>query len=152
MIPLPGILIDILTSQLKEWISLLCELLLYQFGLPVARNGVVISIGPYQMLVADACSGLYSMFSLSALGVLFIHFSGRALPLQRFCMLLSILPIAFVANLARVILLVLVTYYMGDGYGRWMHDMASPAIFMIAMFLLFSLDRGLDRFFGTSAR
>ena len=37
---------------------------------------MILSIGQYQLLVADACSGLHSMFSLSALGTLFMYIMG----------------------------------------------------------------------------
>ncbi|HQT26291.1 MAG TPA: archaeosortase/exosortase family protein, partial [Burkholderiales bacterium] len=67
LIPLPESLMENLTGPLKQHVSVLAENILYDLGYPIARNGVMLSIGPYQLLVADACSGLYSMFSLSAL-------------------------------------------------------------------------------------
>src|SRR5205085_2652869 len=70
MIPLPGIIVDAVTGPLKRWISLIVVELLYGIGYPISRNGVILEIGQYQMLVADACSGLHSMYSLSALGTL----------------------------------------------------------------------------------
>jgi hypothetical protein len=70
MIPLPGIIVDAVTGPLKQWISVIVVELLYGVGYPIARNGVILTIGQYQMLVADACSGLHSMYSLSALGTL----------------------------------------------------------------------------------
>jgi len=148
MVPLPGILVEAMTSHLKQWVSQWCEQLLYLVGLPVARNGVVISIGPYQMMVADACSGLYSMFSLSALGVLFTYLVEKASPLHRGILLLSIVPIAILTNLLRVLLLVLVTYFFGDGIGRWMHAWASPIVFVAAVVMLFSLNLYLNKVTG----
>src|SRR5678815_2516364 len=73
MIPLPGIFVDGVTQPLKQWISAIVVELLYHVGYPISRNGVVLTIGQYQMLVADACSGLHSMYSLSALGTLFMY-------------------------------------------------------------------------------
>src|SRR6185369_13070787 len=73
MIPLPGIFVDTVTGPLKQWISVIVVELLYRVGYPISRTGVIISIGQYQMLVADACSGLHSMYSLSALGTLFMY-------------------------------------------------------------------------------
>jgi exosortase B len=146
MIPVPGIWIDALTSHLKSWISQISEELLYSAGLPIARNGVAITIGTYQLMVADACSGLYSMFSLTALGVLFIHLTGRDNWLHRLILVLGILPIAFLANLFRVMALILVTYYGGESAGRQLHDFSSPAVFVLATLLLVLFDRSLDRF------
>ena len=111
MIPLPGILVDAITGPLKQWISTILVSILYTVGYPIAQAGVIISIGQYQLLVADACSGLHSMFSLSALGTLFMYIIGRKSRLHNAIMLVSILPIAFVANIVRVITLMLVALF-----------------------------------------
>ncbi len=68
-IPLPGALVEAITGLLKQEVSVVVEQLLYMAGYPVARNGVVLIVGQYQLLVADACSGLNSLFSLSALAM-----------------------------------------------------------------------------------
>ena len=73
LIPVPGFIVDTLTGPLKHYISILVEQAIYAAGYPIARNGVTLSIGPYQLLVADACSGLNSMFSLSAMGLLYLY-------------------------------------------------------------------------------
>ena len=146
MIPLPGMFVDAITGHLKGWIANIAESLLYTFGYPIARSGVILSIGPYQLQVADACSGLHSMFSLSALGTLFMYIMGRKRNLHHAIMLVSILPIAFAANIVRVIVLVLVTFYLGDEAGQgFLHGFAGMVLMMVALALFFVLDRVLDR-------
>ena len=66
-----------MTEPLKHWISIIVVDTLHGVGYPIGRTGVMITVGPYELLVADACSGLNSMFSLAALGALFIHVMGR---------------------------------------------------------------------------
>ena len=142
MIPLPGMLIDAVTGSLKGWISNIVESILYFVGYPIARSGVILSIGPYQLQVADACSGLNSMFSLSALGTLFMYIMGRKSRAHVAVMLLSILPIAFAANIVRVITLVLVTYYLGDEAGQgFLHGAAGMLLMLVALLLFFTLDK-----------
>ena len=141
MIPLPASLVDAMTGPLKQWISSIVENGLYWAGYPIARTGVILSIGPYQLLVADACSGLHSMFSLSALGTLFMYIMGRASRVHNAVMLVSILPIAFVANVVRVVTLVLVTYYLGDEAGQgFLHGFAGIVLMVVAVCILFALD------------
>ena len=77
MVPLPGFFVDALTGPLKQQVSEIAERLLYALGYPVGRNGVMLTVGQYQLLVADACSGLNSMFSLSALGLLYLYLMRR---------------------------------------------------------------------------
>jgi exosortase B len=146
MVPLPGILVDAVTGPLKNWISIIAEHVLYAVGYPIARNGVVLTIGQYQLLVADACSGLHSMFSLSALGMLFMYITERKSLLHNAIMLASILPIAFVANVLRVMVLILVTYHLGDEAGQgFLHGGAGMVLLIAALLFLFLLDSMLAR-------
>jgi exosortase B len=141
VIPLPASLVDVMTGPLKQNISELAESVLYWAGYPIARSGVTLSIGPYQLLVADACSGLNSMFSLSAMGLLYLYLMRYTSWIRNGVMIASLLPIAFFANLMRVIILVLVTYHFGDEVGQgFIHKFAGFLLFFVSMFTLFALD------------
>lgn len=147
MVPVPGIVIDLLTGPLKHQVSVIAESILYAAGYPIARSGVMLTIGQYQLLVADACSGLNSMFSLSALGLLYVYITREGLWWKSAILLASILPIAFVANIVRVMILVLVTYHFGDEAGQgFIHGFAGMILFAIALGLLFALDTLLRLF------
>ena len=146
MVPLPSILVDAITGSLKGLIANIVEWLLYLIGYPIARSGVILSIGPYQLQVADACSGLHSMFSLSALGTLFMYMMGRKSRIHTAIMLAAILPIAFIANIIRVMTLVLVTYYLGDEAGQgFLHGAAGMVLMLVALLFFFMLDTFLDK-------
>lgn len=152
MIPLPGSLVDALTGPLKQLISVTTEHTLYAAGYPIARNGVMLSIGQYQLLVADACSGLHSMFSLSALGLLYMYLSARASLSHNCIMLASILPIAVASNIVRVITLVMVTYHFGDEAGQgFLHGAAGILLLIVALVILFMLDIGLAKMIRPSS-
>ena len=147
MAPLPAAIIDSMTGPLKRTVSVVAETVLYELGYPIARSGVVLSIGQYQLLVADACSGLNSMFSLSALGLLYLYLMKRESRWRNVAIVLSILPIAFVANAIRVMILVLVTYHLGDEAGQgFIHGAAGMVLFVIALVLLFAFDGVLGLF------
>lgn len=141
MLPLPGFFVDALTGPLKQHISVIVEQVLYTAGYPIARTGVMLTIGQYQMLVADACSGLNTMFSLSALGLLFMYLTARTSVLHNAIMLACILPIAFAANIVRVLILMLVTYHFGDEAGQgYLHGGAGVVLLMSALVVLLALD------------
>lgn len=153
MVPLPGILVDALTGPLKHQVSTIAEDILHLAGYPVARSGVVITIGPYQLLVADACAGLHSMFSLSALGLLFMYLTRRASLLHNAVMLAAILPIAFLANLVRVLLLMLITFHMGDEAGQgFLHGATGILLLLVALAGLIGLDAALARMTARAPR
>ena len=146
MIPLPGVFVDAVTGPLKQWVSVIVEGVLYAVGYPIARTGVTMTIGQYQLLVADACSGLNSMFSLSALGTLFMYITARKSMVHNAIMLAAILPIAFAANIIRVIILVVVTYHLGDEAGQgFLHGAAGMVLMLAALSCFFSLDWLLNR-------
>ena len=138
LVPLPGVLVDAMTGPLKQMVSYLAENILYDLGYPISRSGVVLTIGQYQLLVADACSGLNSLYSLTALGMLFLHITYDGNPVRTAIVLASIWPIAFAANIVRVLSLVLITYYFGDESGQgFMHNFSGMLLFVIALGLLY---------------
>lgn len=141
MVPLPGFVVDTVTGPLKQYISVIAEQALYAAGYPIARNGVVLTVGQYQLLVADACSGLHSMFSLSAMGLLYLYLMQRTSIARNIIIMAAILPIAFTANIIRVMVLILVTYHMGDEAGQgFLHGFAGIMLFVIGLLFLFVLD------------
>lgn len=141
VIPLPGPLVAALTSPLKQAVSYVATLLLGGLGYPVARSGVVLMVGPYQLLVADACAGLTSMFTLEALGMLYMNLRGHASAWRNGVLAVLLVPVSFTANVVRVLLLVLVTYHFGDAAGRgFVHASAGVLLFAVAIGLMLIVD------------
>lgn len=141
LIPFPNVFVDAVTGPLKQAVSAASERILHAAGYPIGRTGVVLTVGPYQLLVADACSGLNSMFSLSALGLLYLYLMQRKSVIHNAVVVASILPIAFAANIIRVILLILITYHFGDEAGQsFLHGAAGMALVMAALVLMLAVD------------
>lgn len=146
VVPLPGVFVDAMTGPLKQSVSEVTVQILRLAGYPIAREGVILTIGQYQLLVADACSGMNSMFSLAALGLLFMHMTARASLLHNAMVLASILPIAFAANIVRVLVLILITYHFGDEAGQgFLHGSAGMVLLLSALASLLLLDAVLAR-------
>jgi exosortase B len=141
LVPLPGYLQDSLTLPLTQTVAAMADGILYSAGYPIAHQGVTLTVGQYQLRVADACAGLNSMFSLSAIGLLYLYLKRYPSRLHNGLIVLCLLPIAFVANLTRVIILVLVTYYFGDSAGQgFMHGFSGMALFVLALIAVLLLD------------
>lgn len=141
LVPVPSFVVDSVTGPLKESVSSIAETVLYTAGYPIAHSGVTLTIGQYQLLVADACSGLHSMFSLSALGLLYIYLMQYKQWWRNAILATTILPTAFFANIVRVMILVLVTYHFGDEAGQgFVHGAAGMVLFIIALLVLIMLD------------
>ena len=141
MVPLPPSVIDIITQPMKMAVSYASEHLLYLMNFPVARNGVIIFIGQYQLLVADACAGLNSLFTLEALGLLYMNVMRHESPMRNAVLATLIVPISFASNVTRVIILALITYYWGDAAGQgFIHKFSGMLLFMTALMLIIGVD------------
>ena len=148
MVPLPETVVAGVTGPLKSAVSAVAASLLYELGYPVGRAGVVLSVGQYQLLVADACAGLNSMFTLEALGLLYMNLMGYASAARNVTLAVLLIPIAFAANIVRVMILVLVTYHFGDEAGQgFVHDFAGMVLFMAGLVLMLATDKVLGLFF-----
>ncbi len=151
IIPIPGSVVDQITAPLKAAVSYVSEALLFHLGYPIGRSGVVLTIGPYRLLVADACAGLNSIFALEAIGVFYMSVAQHTSKARNILLASLILPISFVSNVTRVCVLVLVTYYFGDEAGQgFVHGFAGILLFMVATALTVGVDSILGLFFKPS--
>jgi exosortase len=150
----PGSMIVDLTNPMKIWISSAAVEVLHWLRYPVAHTGAIIQVGQYQLLVATACAGLMSLFSLTAIGLLYVHLSWDSNVRRAIILLIAIVPIAVFANFVRVIALVLLTYHGGSSVAQGiMHDMAGLITFSISLAMMFATDKLLSLFFsGREAR
>ncbi|HEX3140632.1 MAG TPA: exosortase B [Rhizobacter sp.] len=145
-VPLPNIVVQTLTMPLKIAVSSCAEWLLHQAGYPVGRTGVMLIIGQYRLLVADACAGLNSMFTLEALGFLWMSLRPRSTPMRDAMLAVVILPISFTANVIRVMALVLITYHLGDAAGQgFAHSFSGIVLFVAAVLMMMAAEAVIRR-------
>lgn len=145
LIPPPPSLVAELTQPLKLWISVESVDVLHRLGYPVALSGTTIQIAQHELMVRTACAGLNSMLTLSAIGLFYVHLHWKSGARNAFALLLAILPIAVFANLARVLILVLLTYYLGEAVAQGVaHELAGLLMFCIAILCLLGVDSVLS--------
>ena len=147
LIIIPGWAIGAATAPLKTFISELVASGLAAFGLPIAHAGAVLSAGPYQLLVAEACSGVNSLIALTSVGAAYLFMARKDDPRTALIVGALLLPIAIVANIARVAILVLITYVFGYDAGQgFLHEGAGLLMFGAALALVFLVDAAAARF------
>lgn len=153
MLPLPGPLVDALTMPMKMAVSYVAEHVLFEVGYPIARTGVILQIGQYKLLVADACAGLHTLFSLEALGLLYLNIVSRDSLFRNITLACLIVPISFTANVIRVMVLTLITYHFGDEAGQgFIHGFAGMVLFLTALSMIMGVDFLLHHFERRRAR
>lgn len=147
MIPLPGQVVSLLTMPMKMAVSFVAEHILFWADYPIARNGVILQIGQYQLLVADACAGLQTLLTLEALGLFYLNLVHHTSVLRNVTLAILIVPISFTANVIRVIVLTLITYHYGDAAGQgFLHGFAGMVLFISALILILGVDAALQYF------
>ncbi len=141
MIPLPGSFVSFLTMPMKMAVSYVAENILFWANYPIARNGVILQIGQYQLLVADACAGLQTLLTLEALGLFYLNLVHHTSLFRNVSLAILIVPISFTANVIRVMVLTLITYHYGDAAGQgFLHDFAGMVLFVSALILILGVD------------
>lgn len=143
-IPPPTWVVDLMTASLKHFATDVSTGGLRAIGVPVAREGVTIFVAQYQLLVEDACSGMHSIIGLIAISLLYVYLMhGSSL---RYSIIFAVLalPVAVVANILRICVLVLLTYFAGEEVAQgFLHFAAGIFMFAVALVLVFSLDQAL---------
>jgi exosortase/archaeosortase family protein len=78
---------------------------------------------------------------LEALGILYLELVRHASWLRNVTLALLIIPISFAANVGRVLILCLLTYYFGDDVGQgFMHGFAGVALFVLGLAMMIATD------------
>lgn len=145
-LPPPDSVVAAITQPIKIAISDWAVSILHLLGYPIASSGVMIQIAQYELLVAAACAGLNSVISLGAI-CLFYGYLRHRTNLAAFAVIaLSVIPIAVFSNFIRVIILILITYYLGEAAAQgFLHDFAGLTMFAVALATVFVIDSVFTR-------
>jgi exosortase len=136
MIPIPSILMQQVTFPMQLFASKVAEVSLRVINLPVLREGNVISLPHATLEVAEACSGIRSLMSLLALGVVFAFFT-KDKPWHQALLVVACFPIAIVVNSLRVSATgILANYYGIAAAEGFFHGFSGYVLFIVAFFIL----------------
>lgn len=136
MLPLPYVITSSLAFPLQLMSSKYAALLLDILGISALQEGVNLHIPGYSFIIERGCSGLHSIIALFSLSVLFAHVidvSNR----KKVFLVFSALPIALVANLTRIVVVILVAQTWGrETAESFFHTFSSLFLFAFAFLLL----------------
>lgn len=146
LLPVPGWMLDQFTAPLKLLVSSLAALVVSPLGVPLYQEGVTMVVGSYQLLVEDACSGLNSLIGLVAITTFYIYLLRNAGWRYSLFLVCLIIPVAIAANVLRIVILILLTYYFGDAVGQgFLHVTAGLFLFALSLLLMFLIDSIVSR-------
>ena len=141
MIPLPAIIFNQVAFPLQILASRFGELALTVAGVPVLREGNVITLSNTSLEVAEACSGIRSLVSLLTLAIVYGYIVDRR-TWARVTLALASIPVAIAANGVRVAGTGIAAHYVGpDAAQGFFHEFSGWLVFVVAFVLLFAVQR-----------
>lgn len=131
--------LDIYTVKLRILTAYLASGLLNGLGIPVVRTGTGLyctSGDGFSLDIADPCSGLRSIFALTALTAAYGYFAQKTL-LKKWGLFFCCVPIAVIGNLARIFSIALVAFCCGQEIATgFYHDYSGFVVFIIGVLVM----------------
>jgi exosortase len=138
MIPIPTVIYNQITFPLQIFASRVAEVLLGWLDIPVLRDGNVLTLASQTLSVAEACSGIRSLLSLTFLALIYAYFADRKV-WMRWALFLAVIPIAIIANAGRVTITGILSEHNTELAKGVFHEMEGFVIFAIAFAMIFVL-------------
>jgi len=136
MIPIPYVIYYSVTFPMQLLSSQMASSFLQLIDLPVLRQGNIINLPNYTLEVAEACSGLRSLMTLSALGAAMAYMIQKTTSGGVFLFLLSV-PIAIGANVFRIIITALGAYFISPKLAEgFLHEISGLVVFLVGFISL----------------
>ncbi len=136
MIPLPAIIFNAVAFPLQLFAAQTAAFCLQVISIPVLREGNLIYLATSTMDVTEACSGIRSLMSLSAIGTLFAYITQKT-SLKRGLMMFSTIPIAILSNAFRVTGTGILAEYVGEKAAQgFYHTFTGWLVFIVAFVML----------------
>ncbi len=145
MAPPPLGILDNITLPMRYWISVATGHILKMCHYPITQSGLMLSLGGHEIYMGAPCSGFRSLITMISLGLVYVYvIKGKAI--KKAILLGSIVPLALMGNLLRVIGMCLVTFHFGENIGHKFHDISGFVIFFVLVLGLMGMDSLLSRF------
>ena len=146
MIPIPAIIFNQIAFPLQLLASQLGESAISLVGIPVIREGNVLTLAHTQLEVAEACSGIRSLVSLITLGLVYGYFIDPR-GWVRTLIVVSAVPVAIVANGARVAGTGMAAQWIGPEAAQgFFHEFSGWIVFIFAFIMILVIQRLILKF------
>jgi len=143
MIPLPAPVFDRLEFPLRNATSVLSEVLIRAAGIPVVREGNLLTLSNIVLEVARECSGIRSTIALVTISLVF-GYVPESRSWSRLLVAALTVPVVILTNSIRVAATAVSTHYYGPAAARgFVHDLYGWLAFAAAFAIMFLLHRFL---------
>ncbi|MEZ6131849.1 MAG: exosortase U [Planctomycetaceae bacterium] len=140
LIPLPFGMDEDLIVGLRDITTSLSSSVLDQIGILHDRSANVIELPGKSLFIADACSGIHSLYVLVAAALLLSTVFRRGL-VHTILLLMSTVCLVLIENVARIVL-VAVLWRSGHDFSVGLkHELLGVGLFLVSLLFMLSLDQ-----------
>ena len=145
----PVAFLDIFTVKLRVLAAIVSSALLNGIGIAVTRTGTgLVSTTPggsFQLDIADPCSGMRSIFALTAVTAAYAYVA-LSKNWKRWLLFACSFPLAVVGNIARIFLIAVVARFFGQDVATgFYHDYSGYVVFLVALLLMVRIGTWLEK-------
>ena len=134
MVPLP--FLDSLGLFLQSISASSSASIVAAVGIPITRTGAEIRLADSAFVIGMPCSGMNTLIALLALAAIFV-FILKGSYYKRGTLFALAFPIAILANIMRIVLLLVIAHFWGaEAALKFFHDFSSLALFLVALLIL----------------
>jgi exosortase len=143
--------LDFFTIRLRLITAAASSVLLNGMGIPVVREGTALHAlagTGFNLDVADPCSGLRSLFAMTALTAAYAYLTVRGRLRQVLLFLLAV-PLAVLGNTVRILSIAAVARFFGsEAATGFYHDYSGYVVFLVAVLLMVQAGHWIGRVQG----
>jgi len=151
MIPLPYLTLRALTYKSRVFDAGITATIVGWLGVPVLRDGVMLTLPNLRLEVADDCSSVPAIAALLALGAAYAQMQARP-TWVRVTLTLAAAPLGLLSNIVRLILTTAGAYYLGPiALSNVIHKFNGTSVFLATVVLLVVFDGMLARIWKRSS-
>jgi exosortase len=145
MVPVPDTLLNFVSFPLQLQATKISTWVISLFSIPVYREGNMLYFVQTQLEVAEACSGIRSIVSLTMLSILLAYLTNNGSWWKKMLLVACAIPVALVANILRVSGTGILAHFYGDKVARgFLHDFSGLVVFVIGFAVMFFIVRLLN--------
>jgi exosortase len=137
-IPLPEHVVGMIAMPLQQVSATLAVKLASLLGLGVVQSGVTLTLNGFDFVVAEECSGMRSLIALLLTSVVLVELFDLQ-GLRKTAAIALIPPIVLMANVVRLVFVLLTGHYFGGGFavGTVVHNLSDIVVYAAALLTWF---------------